>query len=986
MSFVVGNDVRNKQCGSLCYLLIVVCFMALFMFGFFPTSYLQSRKATKDDIPYFVGNTRVNASALYKPLVKKLILIVIDALRVDFVEGETGLRNMPYTASLIKESAACQYVGRVSPPTVTMPRIKALTTGSVPNFIDVILNFGSSAVTDDNLLHQAVSNGLKIVFYGDDTWLKLYPDKFVRSEGTSSFFVSDFWEVDSNVTRNLPSELNSDDWSIMVLHYLGLDHIGHVEGPESHHIRTKLNEMDSVVQKIHEQFVVKNTNGGKPSLMVICGDHGMKDSGGHGGASLPEITVPIIAVGQSCVQRYSRLDSTSMYVWQKQAMSIFPGSADPILKCGFMDAKQIICTDRRRPHCSAVPTLSALLGVPIPAGNLGKTIYGLLHHLPTNKQLYFLYYNAQQMAELFGKTFEITESDCHSEYQKAIQLHEKWLIYEEEEKNTAIETTIAAYYSALSCMGFKLTESLIKYDIHTICVAIGVLLQSTIVLFIFPCSRLVSFKVVPTRILVLSVLVVVLNSACCIHSPDSFLCTPSTKSYFVRLFAALLTSFNIVMIRECLQHRSKLMVKCENQILLIGVVLHIVSLGSSSFIEEEHQIWYFLWSTLALAKLYNCIVSYTSNMGSISRGNVTKQKMKQLVCRWLLAVTFHCVLRKLNQTGDKWAHLPDIGDWLTLDENKTFLSGVLLLGLFALILCCFNISSTPYKSRSNSLIDLSLYTAAAVCIYLYRAAIGSVLLPFDYPQSRGLYESFGTWCILGVIMIKSVLEVLFTSHHHSYYARRWTVCANILQKTFSVITVCWMILCALIYRPYNVLLLGCNVCISQLIYDTAVTYDTASCISLPVMHYWLGMVFYFYQGNSNSLASIDVAAGYIGQEEYNIASVGALLIAHTYCAPILSYLLLIRNICKHSVQHDKEWLDDQLHRLFWFVASHRSLLLTVYSILLTFQRHHLFVWTVFAPKLLYEAMFTTCTFVKLLFTFFIVQSVMYKEHKCKQWK
>ncbi|XP_047117479.1 GPI ethanolamine phosphate transferase 2 isoform X2 [Schistocerca piceifrons] len=953
MSFVVGNDVRNMQCGSLCYLLIVVCFMALFMFGFFPTSYLQSRKATKDDIPYFVGNTRVNASALYKPLVKKLIIIIIDALRVDFVEGETGLRNMPYTASLIKESAACQYVGRVSPPTVTMPRIKALTTGSVPNFIDVILNFGSSAVTDDNLLHQAVSNGLKIVFYGDDTWLKLYPDKFVRSEGTSSFFVSDFWEVDSNVTRNLPSELNSDDWSIMVLHYLGLDHIGHVEGPESHHIRTKLNEMDSVVQKIHEQFVVKNTNGGKPSLMVICGDHGMKDSGGHGGASLPEITVPIIAVGQSCVQRYSS--------------SVF-------------DNERIIS------QIDLVPTLSALLGVPIPAGNLGKTIYGLLHHLPTNKQLYLLYYNAQQMAELFGKTFEITESDCHSEYQKAIQLHEKWLIYEEEEKNTAIETTIAAYYSALSCMGFKLTESLIKYDIHTICVAIGVLLQSTIVLFIFPCSRLVSFKVVPTRILVLSVLVVVLNSACCIHSPDSFLCTPSTKSYFVRLFAALLTSFNIVMIRECLQHRSKLMVKCENQILLIGVVLHIVSLGSSSFIEEEHQIWYFLWSTLALAKLYDCIVSYTSKMGSISRENVTKQKMKQLVCRWLLAVTFHCVLRKLNQTGDKWAHLPDIGDWLTLDENKTFLSGVLLLGLFALILCCFNISSTPYKSRSNSLIDLSLYTAAAVCIYLYRAAIGSVLLPFDYPQSRGLYESFGVWCILGVIMIKSVLEVLFTSHHQSYYARRWTVCANILQKTFSVITVCWMILCALIYRPYNVLLLGCNVCISQLIYDTAVTYGTTSCISLPVMHYWLGMVFYFYQGNSNSLASIDVAAGYIGQEEYNIASVGALLIAHTYCAPILSYLLLIRNICKHSVQHDKEWLDDQLHRLFWFVASHRSLLLTVYSILLTFQRHHLFVWTVFAPKLLYEAMFTTCTLVKLLFTFFIVQSIMYKEQKCKQWK
>lgn len=257
MSFILDNSLKNKQCGSVCYLLIVMCSTVLFMFGFFPSSYLLSRKATKDDIPHFIGNSRVDATVLYRPLVNKLVIMIIDALRVDFVEGETGLKNMPYTSSLIKENTACQYVGRVSPPTVTMPRIKALTTGSVPNFIDVILNFGSSAVTDDNLLHQAVSSGLKIVFYGDDTWLKLYPDKFVRSEGTSSFFVSDFWEVDSNVTRNLPLELNSDDWNIMVLHYLGLDHIGHVEGPESHHIRRKLNEMDSVVEKIHKQLVDK---------------------------------------------------------------------------------------------------------------------------------------------------------------------------------------------------------------------------------------------------------------------------------------------------------------------------------------------------------------------------------------------------------------------------------------------------------------------------------------------------------------------------------------------------------------------------------------------------------------------------------------------------------------------------------------------------------------------------------------------------------
>ena len=34
-------------------------------------------------------------------------------------------------------------LAQVHSPTVTMPRIKALTTGSIPGFVDVLLNFGS---------------------------------------------------------------------------------------------------------------------------------------------------------------------------------------------------------------------------------------------------------------------------------------------------------------------------------------------------------------------------------------------------------------------------------------------------------------------------------------------------------------------------------------------------------------------------------------------------------------------------------------------------------------------------------------------------------------------------------------------------------------------------------------------------------------------------------------------------------------------------
>lgn len=90
--------------------------------------------------------------------------------------------------------------------------------------------------------------------YGDDTWLKLFPGMFDRADGTTSFFVSvsctlgvcisavlvlklrffpqDFTEVDHNVTRHIPNELAQDDWSALIMHYLGLDHIGHKAGPK----------------------------------------------------------------------------------------------------------------------------------------------------------------------------------------------------------------------------------------------------------------------------------------------------------------------------------------------------------------------------------------------------------------------------------------------------------------------------------------------------------------------------------------------------------------------------------------------------------------------------------------------------------------------------------------------------------------------------------------------------------------------------------
>lgn len=104
----------------------------------------------------------------------------------------------------------------------------------------------------DSILHQLHRYGQRMVFSGDNTWVKMFPNMFHRQyENQDSLFVNDFYVGDKNITKHLSVELRHMDWNLLVLHYLGLDHIGHVEGPFSAKVPIKLHEMDAVIMHIH---------------------------------------------------------------------------------------------------------------------------------------------------------------------------------------------------------------------------------------------------------------------------------------------------------------------------------------------------------------------------------------------------------------------------------------------------------------------------------------------------------------------------------------------------------------------------------------------------------------------------------------------------------------------------------------------------------------------------------------------------------------
>lgn len=80
-------------------------------------------------------------------------------------------------------------------------------------------------------------------------------------------------------------------------------------------------------------------------------------------------------------------------------------------------------------------------------------------------------------------------------------------------------------------------------------------------------------------------------------------------------------------------------------ILAISQMIIALSFASSSFIEEEHQTRYFL---LVSGLIYFAFQRFRISMSA--------------AVALLFVAVIHRFVRTINQTGDKWAHLPDLSD------------------------------------------------------------------------------------------------------------------------------------------------------------------------------------------------------------------------------------------------------------------------------------------------------------------------------------
>ncbi|XP_078530797.1 GPI ethanolamine phosphate transferase 3, catalytic subunit isoform X1 [Lissotriton helveticus] len=319
---------------------------------------------------------------------QKAVIVIIDALKFEFAKFDPlndnpkpfeNKLNIIHQLTTSQPRHAQLYQFRADPPTTTMQRIKGMTTGSLPTFIDVGNNFASYAIQEDNLIDQFVQNGKKVVFMGDDTWDGLFPKKFYKSYFFPSFNVKDLHTVDDGILQHLYPTVDGDEWDILIAHFLGVDHCGHKHGPDHPETAKKLLQMNEMLRNLIEHL-------DKDTILLVVGDHGMTDTGDHGGDSEKEV-------------------NAALFVYSKT----------PLFGAALHKEPEAV------PQVNLVPTLALLLGVPIPYSNIGGVMADLFswsyedfNLSPSYTQALAYHINAQQV-DRFLDSYSQAAEDLSSE-------------------------------------------------------------------------------------------------------------------------------------------------------------------------------------------------------------------------------------------------------------------------------------------------------------------------------------------------------------------------------------------------------------------------------------------------------------------------------------------------------------------------------------------------------------------------------------------
>jgi len=253
-----------------------------------------------------------------EPLTRQVVLVVVDGLRVD------AFNKMKYVSSL-KEKGA-YFVLKTGQPSLSYPTWATIATGAWQDVTGVTTNWFEGPVRQDSIFSLARDNGMTSYIVGSEGWEKLFGNvatKVYAREWKDSYNTFD------EKTLEKALEYLGENPNLLLVHFVDTDEAGHDFGGASPEYQKYADHIDTLIEKLHKSM-------SEDSVLIVTADHGQIDRGGHGGWEDVVTNVPLVMIGEQ----------------------IYQGE--------FEQAEQ----------GDVAPTVSALLGLPMPPYSQGKILVG----------------------------------------------------------------------------------------------------------------------------------------------------------------------------------------------------------------------------------------------------------------------------------------------------------------------------------------------------------------------------------------------------------------------------------------------------------------------------------------------------------------------------------------------------------------------------------------------------------------------------------
>ncbi|CAL0306918.1 unnamed protein product [Lupinus luteus] len=880
--------------------------------------------------PCFSSHSNSSHSSWTKPSVNRIVIIVLDALRFDFLAPSTffpeskawmdKLQVLKNAASTHPSSARI-FKAIADPPTTSLQRLKGLTTGGLPTFVDVGNSFGAPAIVEDNFLNQLVQNGKKVVMMGDDTWTQLFPHHFERSYPYPSFNVKDLHTVDNGCIDHLFPSLHEEDWDVLIAHFLGVDHAGHIFGVDSTQMIEKLEQYNNVLERVIE--VLENQSGPgnlhENTLLVVMGDHGQTLNGDHGGGSSEEVETAIFAMSF------------------KQPPSVVPPEFGTYSCQLDLDGKNV-CISSMQQLDFAV-TISALLGIPFPYGSIGQInpeLYALgagNQNLDTSQELSESdiwmqnYANAmcinswqvKRYIDAYSASSAVgfSHDDLSRIASVYAQAEDHWshstkqlLIDRNNGSDTLIpvlERQINAYFNFLSTVAELARSKWTEFNLNLMGTGIGIMLISLIFQFlaIVRANKQHSFTSSSSRdssiTSAVAFSIFLLGIRACSFLSNSYILEEGKVANF------LLSTSGIVVLRQSVI-KDKLLMESVGFLLLSTFCRFVIEVGLSKQA-----------ATSAFMK------GYTSWILNIASGlpvwdyaaEVVPMLVLVLLAFWLYKATsgsFSVWPWKFVILGTILSYMLIIVQWITDSSNR------------------FGVALLPESIGRNIIPRIVYAIALGQCIFM---AFGQ-LFKDNYLDCK-------------TSLVAKATAMLST----------WSSIVILLSGKQGP-----MIAFASISGGY------CIMRLNNIEEDNKEHRRSFSVGPFPVMQWSLfATCLFFCSGHWCAFDGLRYGAAFIGFEEFMLVRQAILLTIDTFgfsiILPVFGLPLLIAT--KYQTNIGKHFLFTKLSQMYSTYGFITAVMMTFTILCVTIQRRHLMVWGLFAPKFVFDVFGLILTDVLICF-------------------